>query len=141
MRDLCPLISPDPGRLGPCWLLHCIEPGNRNFNTAVLILCPSPIYCVYTAAHERALWTQQKNNDVCYLLRCSVPLESTWLIERCVCGPATEVPMFLHQRCVYRAWSYRVHSDLATAILLSSGLRQPYHAMLAGIVGSMTGEP
>lgn len=84
MRHSCPLVSPDPGRFSPCWLLHCIEPRNRNFNTPLVILCPSPIHCVYTAAHERTLWTQQEDNDVCYLLRRPVSLESTWFVEGCV---------------------------------------------------------
>lgn len=141
MRDLCPLISPDPGRFAPFWLLHCIEPGNRNYNSSVLILRPSPVHCVYTAAHKRALWTQEEDNDVCYLLRRSVSLESTWFVERCICGPATQVPMFLHERCVYRSRSHGIHSYLARAILLSSGLRQPYHPVLAGIVCGMTREP
>lgn len=141
MRDLCPLLQPGPGRIGPYRLLHCTEPGNRNFNTAIASLCPCSVHCVYTAAHKSTLWTQEEDNDVCYLLRRSVTLEGTWLVERRVCGPATEVPMLLHERCVYRSWSHGIHSDLSRAILLSSGFRQTYHPVLAGIVGSMTREP
>lgn len=102
-----------------------VESGNRNVNAPVTILCPSSVHCVYTAAHKRTLGTQEEDNDVCDLLRRSVPLESTWFVKRCVCRPATQVPMFLHERCVYRPWSHRVHSDLTRAILLSSSPRQP----------------
>lgn len=141
MRDLFPLISPDSGRFGLFWLLHCIEPGNRTYNSSVIILRPSSVHSIYTAAHKRTLWTQEEYNDVCYLLRRSVSLKSTWFVERCVCWPATQVPMFLHERCVYRSRSHGIYPDLTRAILLSSGLRQSYHPVFAGIVCGMTREP
>lgn len=122
-------------------LLHCTEPANRNFNTSVVISCPSSIHCVYTAAHECTIWTQQEDNYVCYLLRRTLPLESTWFVKRRIRGPAAQVPVFLHQRCVDRAWSHGVHSDLARAILLSSRFRQPNNTVLARIVCSMPREP
>lgn len=141
MRGLCPLISPGPGRFDPHWLLHCTEPDYRNYNTSVVGSCPSPVHRVYTAAHKGTLWAQKEDDDVGHLLRCPVSLESTWFVERCVCRPATQVPVFLHERCVYRSWSHSIHSDLARAILLGSGLGQPYHPVLAGIICGVAREP
>lgn len=115
-------------------------PLKRKTVSKSFMLYPRAVHLVHTATDKATLRAKQEANDICRLLSRTLALESRRLIKGRILGSAGKVPVLLHERCVNGTRGDTVDADFTVAVFQGGGFCEANHAMLASIVGAVSGK-